>query len=48
MWFNGISAPGNDCDIAIEHGHLVRWFTYEKMWFSIAMLPEGIYQHWWV
>jgi hypothetical protein len=22
---------------AIEHGHLVRWFTHQKWWFSIVM-----------
>ena len=28
-------------DIAIEHGHLVRWFTHSTWWVSIVMLVYG-------
>ena len=43
MRFNGV-IPGNDCDIAIEHGQSkVREFSHENWWICwlCKRLPEG-------
>ena len=34
--------PLVNCYVAIGNGHLVRWFTYSKRWFSLIFhIPEG-------